>query len=112
MYHKHKIQDIILFCNDYFCSMLFRAILNSLSVPTRIVRDYLDHCWNESYIGQKWTHIDSTLAYPISFNHPHYYEQSWNKKYEYVMAFSSNSIEEFTRFYTEQWNSEVLTMRA
>jgi hypothetical protein len=29
------------------------------------------------------------LAYPISVNHPYYYEQNWGKKYEYVLAFSS-----------------------
>jgi peptide-N4-(N-acetyl-beta-glucosaminyl)asparagine amidase len=96
-------------CSEW--SMLFGAILNSLSIPTRIVHDYLDHCWNESYIGQKWIHIDSTLAYPISFNHPHYYEQNWNKKYEYIIAFSANSIEDVTRRYTEKWDSEVLTRR-
>jgi transglutaminase/protease-like cytokinesis protein 3 len=44
--------------------MLFGAILNSLSIPTRIVHDYLDHCWNESMIDEKWVHVDSTLEYP------------------------------------------------
>jgi peptide-N4-(N-acetyl-beta-glucosaminyl)asparagine amidase len=96
-------------CSEW--SMLFGAIVSSLSVPTRIVHDYLDHCWNESYIGQKWIHIDSTLAYPISFNHTHYYEQNWNKKYEHVMAFSANGIEDVTRRYTEKWDSEVLKRR-
>jgi peptide-N4-(N-acetyl-beta-glucosaminyl)asparagine amidase len=56
-------------------------------------------------------HIDSTLAYPFSFNHPHYYEQNWNKKYEYIIAFSADSIEDVTRHYTEKWDSEVLTRR-
>jgi Zn ribbon nucleic-acid-binding protein len=96
-------------CSEW--STLFGAILNSLSVPTRIVHDYLDHCWNESCIRQNWIHIDSTLAYPISFNHPHYYEQNWNKKYEYIIAFSANSIEDVTRRYTEKWDTEVLTRR-
>ena len=37
----------------------------------------------------KWIHVDSTLEYPISFNNPHYYEKNWNKKYQYVLAFSN-----------------------
>ena len=93
-------------CSEW--SMLFGAILNSLSFPSRIVHDYLDHCWNESLIGGKWVHIDSTLDYPISFNHPHYYEQNWGKKYEYVLAFSANSVEDVTQTYTEPWNAVKL----
>jgi Zn ribbon nucleic-acid-binding protein len=96
-------------CSEW--SMLFGAILNSLSFPTRILHDYLDHCWNETYIRSKWIHIDSTLEYPISFNHPHYYEQNWRKEYEHIIAFSSNSIEDVTRFYTEKWDTEVLMKR-
>lgn len=40
---------------------------------------------------------------PVSFNNPYYYEQKWGKKYEYVLAFSANGIEDVTRGYTEQW---------
>ena len=69
--------------------MLFGAMMNALKIVTRIVHDFLDHCWNEAMIQGKWIHIDSTLAYPISVNHPHYYEQNWGKKYEYLLAFSS-----------------------
>lgn len=90
-------------CSEW--SMLFGAILNSLSFQTRIVHDYLDHCWNESLIDGNWVHLDSTLDYPISFNHPHWYEQNWGKKYEYVMAFSANSLEDVTQAYTEQWDA-------
>jgi len=89
-------------CTEW--SILFGAILNSLSIQTRIVHDYLDHCWNESWINEKWVHIDSTLDYPISFNNPHYYEQNWGKKYEYVLAFSASGLEDVTRGYTEQWH--------
>ena len=96
-------------CSEW--SMLFGAILNSLSFPTRIVHDYLDHCWNETYIRSKWMHIDSTLEYPISYNHPHYYEQNWNKEYEHVIAFSSDNIEDVTKFYTEKWDTEVFKRR-
>jgi peptide-N4-(N-acetyl-beta-glucosaminyl)asparagine amidase len=88
-------------CSEW--SMLFGAILNSISIQTRIVYDYLDHCWNESLINKKWTHIDSTLDYPISFDHPYYYEQNWGKKYEYVLAFSANSLEDVTTRYSQQW---------
>ncbi|HSL12883.1 MAG TPA: transglutaminase domain-containing protein [Nitrososphaeraceae archaeon] len=89
-------------CSEW--SILFGAILNSLSLQTRIVHDFLDHCWNESLINNKWIHLDSTLNYPISFNHPYYYEQNWGKDYEYVLAFSANSIEDVTRCYTEKWH--------
>jgi peptide-N4-(N-acetyl-beta-glucosaminyl)asparagine amidase len=88
-------------CSEW--SMLFGAIVNSLSIQTRLVHDYLDHCWNESLINKKWVHIDSTLDYPISFDHPYYYEQNWGKKYEYILAFSANSIEDVTTRYTQQW---------
>jgi hypothetical protein len=89
-------------CSEW--SMLFGALLNSLSIRTRIVHDYLDHCWNESLINEKWTHVDSTLDYPISFDHPYYYEQNWNKKYSFVLAFSSNDLEDVTQSYTQQWD--------
>jgi peptide-N4-(N-acetyl-beta-glucosaminyl)asparagine amidase len=46
-------------CSEW--SVLFGAILNSLYIKTRIVHDYLDHCWNESLIDGKWVDIDSTL---------------------------------------------------
>jgi peptide-N4-(N-acetyl-beta-glucosaminyl)asparagine amidase len=89
-------------CSEW--SILFGAILNSLAIQTRIVHDFLDHCWNESLINEKWTHVDSTLAYPISFDHPYYYEQNWDKKYTYVLAFSSNGLEDVTQRYTQQWD--------
>jgi peptide-N4-(N-acetyl-beta-glucosaminyl)asparagine amidase len=89
-------------CSEW--SILFGAITNSLPIRTRIVHDYLDHCWNESLINNKWVHIDSTLDYPISFDHPYYYEQNWGKNYEYVLAFSANSVEDVTTRYTQQWN--------
>jgi hypothetical protein len=54
-------------------------------------------------IKKKWIHVDSTLNYPISFNHPHYYEQNWGKKYEYILAFSATTIEDVTKNYTEKW---------
>ncbi len=88
-------------CSEW--SILFGAITNSLPIRTRIVHDYLDHCWNESLINNKWVHIDSTLDYPISFDHPYYYEQNWGKNYEYVLAFSANCVEDVTTRYTQQW---------
>lgn len=91
-------------CSEW--SILFGAILNSLSIQTRMVHDFLDHCWNEALNDEgKWIHIDSTLEYPISFNNPYYYEQNWGKKYEYVLAFSADNIEDVTRNYTQNWQS-------
>jgi len=71
-------------CSEW--SMLFGAIMNALKIEARIVHDFLNHCWDEAMINGKWVHIDSTLEYPISLDHPHYYEQNWGKKYEYVLA--------------------------
>jgi Transglutaminase-like superfamily len=91
-------------CSEW--SMLFGALMNALKTETRIVHDFLDHCWNESVIDGKWVHIDSTLVYPISLNHPYYYEQNWGKKYEYVLAFSNGGrIEDVTPRYTQDWDA-------
>ena len=86
--------------------MLFGGIMNALNIKTRIVHDFLDHCWNEAIIDGKWIHIDSTLACPISLNHPYYYEQNWGKKYEYILAFSAGQIvEDVTQKYTKDWDA-------
>ena len=96
-------------CSEW--SMLFGAILGSVGMPVRIVQDYLDHCWNEVQLGGKWVHIDSTLAAPISYDHPHYYEQNWGKKYIHVLAFQADSVQDVTERYTEQLDV-VLRRRA
>ncbi|HKO64645.1 MAG TPA: transglutaminase-like domain-containing protein [Candidatus Nitrosocosmicus sp.] len=88
-------------CSEW--SFLFGAILCSLSIQSRIVHDFLDHCWNEALIGGKWIHVDSTLQYPISIDNPHYYEKNWNKKYRYVIAFSDNEITDVTKDYSYNW---------
>ena len=90
-------------CSEW--SMLFGAILTSLSFETRLVHDFLDHCWNESLIGGKWIHIDSTLDYPISLNNPNYYEKNWGKNYNFVLAFSDVTVEDVTFSYTQEWNN-------
>jgi hypothetical protein len=72
-----------------------------LKIQARITHDFLDHVWNEALLQEKWVYIDSTLAYPVSLNHPYYYEQNWGKKYEYVLAFSENGgMEDVTKIYT------------
>jgi peptide-N4-(N-acetyl-beta-glucosaminyl)asparagine amidase len=93
-------------CSEW--SILFGAILNSMSVKARIVHDYLDHCWNEALIDGQWIHVDSTLQYPLSLSHPHYYEQNWKKQYLYVLAFDAREIEDVTQKYTEQWDNILL----
>ena len=95
-------------CSEW--SILFGAILSSLSLDTRIVHDYLDHCWNEVNLEGKWVHADSTLDYPISLDHPHFYEENWKKNYLYVIAFTSGKIEDVTKQYTEHWNN-ILSRR-
>jgi peptide-N4-(N-acetyl-beta-glucosaminyl)asparagine amidase len=92
-------------CSEW--SMLFGAMLSSLEIKARIVHDFLDHCWNEAMLSQdgEWIHIDSTLDYPISLNHPYYYEENWRKEYEYVLAFSADRVEDATQRYTLQWEA-------
>lgn len=87
-------------CSEW--SLLFGAILSAISIKTRLVHDFLDHCWNESLISDSWLHVDCTLEFPISLNHPHYYEQNWGKKFRYVLAFSHDSLEDVTMIYSEQ----------
>ncbi|MDE1866757.1 MAG: transglutaminase domain-containing protein [Thaumarchaeota archaeon] len=95
-------------CGEW--SILFGAILNSLSIESRIAYDYLDHCWNEILVDGKWFHADSTFEYPYSFDNPRYYERNWKKQYVYVIAFSPDKIEDVTGRYTEQLDT-VLSRR-
>jgi hypothetical protein len=90
-------------CSEW--SILFGAILSSIDIEARIVHDFLDHCWNEAklILDGKWIHVDSTLTYPTSLNHPYYYEESWGKKYEYVLAFTADKVEDVTKRYTQRW---------
>jgi len=90
-------------CSEW--SFLFGALLSSLSIKSRIVHDFLDHCWNEAFIEGKWVHVDSTLEYPISINNPYYYEKNWNKKYQYVLAFSDTEITDVTKNYSVNWET-------
>ena len=92
-------------CSEW--SMFFGAIMNALKIESRIVHDFLDRYWDEAMINGKWVHIDSTLEYPISLDHPHYYEQNWGKKYEYVLAFSMHAIEDVTQRYTQNWDAVI-----
>lgn len=94
-------------CSEW--SMLFGAMLSSLGIKTRIVHDFLDHCWNEAMLsypeGEQWVHVDSTLDYPISLNHPYHYEENWAKEYEYVLAFTADRVEDVTQRYTLKWEA-------
>jgi hypothetical protein len=90
--------------------MLFGAILSSLGIKTRIVHDFLDHCWNEAMLSYaeedaKWVHVDCTLDYPLSLNRPYHYEENWAKEYEYVLAFTADRVEDVTQTYTLKWEA-------
>jgi hypothetical protein len=94
-------------CSEW--SILFGAMLSSLGIKTRIVHDFLDHCWNEAMLSytedEQWVHIDCTLDYPISLNHPYHYEENWAKEYEYVLAFTADKVEDVTQTYTLKWEA-------
>jgi len=36
---------------------------------------------------------------------PHYYEKNWNKKYQYVLAFSDKEITDVTKDYSFNWKT-------
>jgi len=55
-------------------------------------------------IEGKWVHMDSTLAYPISLNHPYYYEQNWGKKYV-LGFFPGGRVEDVTQRYTQDFDA-------
>ncbi len=97
-------------CGEW--SILFGAMLNSLSIESRIAYDYLDHCWNEAHLGGRWVHVDPTFQYPHSLDNPHYYERNWKKQYVYILGFSSENIEDVTERYTEQWQAVLSRRRA
>jgi peptide-N4-(N-acetyl-beta-glucosaminyl)asparagine amidase len=99
-------------CSEW--SFLFGAMLCSLGIKTRIVHDFLNHCWNEAMLfsssssyseKRQWIHIDSTLDYPISLNHSKYYEQNWKKEYQYVLAFTADEVEDITKTYSLKWKT-------
>lgn len=96
-------------CGEW--SILFGAVLASLSIESRIAYDYLDHCWNEVFLGGRWFHTDTTFKYPSSLDNPLYYEKNWHKEYVYVMAFSPEEIEDVTERYTEQWHAVMSRRR-
>jgi peptide-N4-(N-acetyl-beta-glucosaminyl)asparagine amidase len=90
--------------------MLFEVILSGVAIKTRIVHDFLDYCWNEAMLSPSpedrvWVHVDSTLDYQVSLNHPYYYEQNWGKEYEYVLAFTADKVEDVTQRYTLKWET-------
>ena len=61
---------------------------------------------SEDDIQGKWVHMGSTLAYPISVNHPYYCEELGEKVYEYVLAFSSSGrVEDVTQRYTQDFDA-------
>lgn len=92
-------------CGEW--SILFGAILASLSVESRLAHDYLDHCWNEVLLDGNWYHTDSTFQYPQSFDNPLYYESNWNKKYVYIIAFSHDKIDDVTARYSRDISAVI-----
>lgn len=95
-------------CGEW--SILFGAVLSSVSIRARIVHDYLDHCWNEALVDGSWVHLDSTLQFPTSLDHPYHYERNWGKQYTFVLGFEPDRVQDVTARYTEHWE-KVLQRR-
>jgi transglutaminase/protease-like cytokinesis protein 3 len=68
-----------------------------------IVQNYLDHCWNEALIGDKWIYVDSTLEYPISLIILITMSRIGQRNTTHF-GFSYNSVDDVTS-YTDEWQN-------
>ncbi|XP_057664016.1 peptide-N(4)-(N-acetyl-beta-glucosaminyl)asparagine amidase [Diorhabda carinulata] len=88
---------------------VFTLCCRAMGWDTRFVVDEEDHVWTEVFsIAQKrWLHCDpceNILDTPLV------YENGWNKKLSYVMAYSVDDIQDVTWRYTTKYQ-EVLGRR-
>ena len=90
----------------------------AMGFDARHVHDWTDHVWTEVFIEQqnnekssevevragsvqgRWIHVDSCEA---AIDTPLLYEQGWNKKLNYVIAFGLDEVVDVTRRYTQDY---------
>jgi peptide-N4-(N-acetyl-beta-glucosaminyl)asparagine amidase len=77
----------------------FALFCRSVGLETRYIMDNLDHVWVEIWAEelQRWIHCDpceNVMDTPLM------YENGWNKKYSYVIAFAKDHVIDVTWRYT------------
>jgi peptide-N4-(N-acetyl-beta-glucosaminyl)asparagine amidase len=77
----------------------FALFCRSVGLETRYVLDNLDHVWVEIFAVEldRWIHCDpceNVMDTPLM------YENGWNKKYAYVIAFAKDHVMDVTWRYT------------
>ena len=89
---------------------VFTLIVRSMGYPARLIMDWTDHVWTEVWLTheKRWCHMDSCEA---SLDNPLMYESGWNKKLNYIIAFSADDgMTDVIWRYTRQWK-DVCTRR-
>lgn len=79
----------------------FTAILVALGYEARLILDWTDHVWTEYYSTSqnRWIHLDSCEK---AVDSPLTYEQGWQKKLTYCIAFSRFDIQDVTWRYVSE----------
>ncbi|XP_078040554.1 N-glycanase Pngl [Augochlora pura] len=78
---------------------VFMLFCCSLGYDSRFIWDKTDHVWVEvwSISEQRWIHVDPCEDV---IDRPLMYEKGWNKKLNYVFAFSKDEVQDVTWRYT------------
>ncbi|CAN0115449.1 unnamed protein product [Ectocarpus sp. 12 AP-2014] len=87
----------------------FTLMCRAVGLEARCARDWTDHVWTEIWIPARnaWVHAD---ACENKLDKPLMYEQGWNKRLSYVVAFGKDGAVDVTRRYTRRW-LQVLSRR-
>eukprot|EP00752_Nemacystus_decipiens_P003103 g2874.t1 len=87
----------------------FTLLCRTVGLEARCAMDWTDHVWTEIWIPakSKWVHADPCEN---KLDKPLMYEQGWNKRLSYVIAFDKNGAVDVTRRYTRRW-LQVLSRR-
>ncbi|KAK4849857.1 hypothetical protein QYF36_001422 [Acer negundo] len=87
----------------------FTLYCRAFAYETRLVLDFTDHVWTECFSQSlgRWMHLDPCEGI---YDKPLLYENGWNKKLNYVIAFAKDGVYDVTKRYTKKWH-EVLSRR-
>lgn len=80
----------------------FTLYCRAFGYQARLVIDFEDHVWTECYSNllDRWIHLDPCEG---AFDKPLLYEQGWQKKLNYLIAFSKDGVFDVTKRYTKNW---------